>query len=192
MHSTGSRVQGAMDSAQSARRAVSERWDSASHTARDQARRARDEFSVLMEEQPLLMGAIGLAVGATVAALMPGTRRERDLMGGASQSFTDKASELASEGYETFRESASETVDDLARSVTGRETSGGGAASVGDGATPGSQARTEWSSSESGRDSAAAKDLWAPEGTDGTGTSTRAGDTGAAGPGSPGIARPGL
>lgn len=120
--SLGGRVHGVVDGARSAKRAIGERWDFASQAARDQARRARGELGALMDEQPLLMGAIGLAVGATVAALMPGTRREHDLMGEASQSFTDKAGEVAAEGYESLRESASQSVDELARSIAGEET----------------------------------------------------------------------
>ncbi len=94
-----------------------DRVGGASQGAREQARRAKDEFSTLMEEQPLLMGAIGVALGATIAALVPATRREKSVLGRASDTVTGKATELASEGYENLRESASQSVDELARSL---------------------------------------------------------------------------
>ncbi|MEO6270429.1 MAG: hypothetical protein ABIP08_09030, partial [Lautropia sp.] len=111
------RSQGALGSARAASQAMRDRVEEASQGAREQARRAKDEFGTLMVEQPLLMGAIGVAIGATIAALIPATRREKSVMGRASDTVTGKASELAAEGYETLRESASQSADDLARSL---------------------------------------------------------------------------
>lgn len=116
---------GVADSARSATRTVREKVGSASQTAREQARWAKDEFSTLMEEQPLLMGAVGVAIGATIAALVPSTRKEQELLGSASDSVADKAGELASEGYETLRETATHSVDELTRSLTGKGDSDG-------------------------------------------------------------------
>lgn len=111
------RTGGALDSARATSGRVRERVRGASHNARDQAYRARDEFSTLMDEQPLLMGAIGVAIGATIAALVPATRRERQVMGKVSDEVAGKAEDLAAQGYENLREAASSSVNEFTRSL---------------------------------------------------------------------------
>ena len=138
----------ALGSARSTTQAMRERVSGATVTAREQARRARSEFSTLMEEQPLLMGAIGIAIGATIAALVPSTRRERDMLGRASDTVADKASELASEGYESLRETATQSVNELTSSL-GKETPSAGTSKSDSGSG------SSWDSSsksQSGRD----------------------------------------
>ncbi len=51
----------------------------------------------LLERQPLLLGVVGLAVGAGLAAAMPPTQLEKELLGDASESFMRKARDLSSE-----------------------------------------------------------------------------------------------
>ena len=115
--SLSDRAHGLVDSAQSATRSLRHRASGSGQGSMEQFRRAKGEFATLMEEQPLLLGAVGVAIGATIAALVPTTRRERELMGGASDSLADRASELASQKYEELRESASQTVDEFTRSL---------------------------------------------------------------------------
>lgn len=52
--------------------------------ARQQAQRVRGGFDTMVNEQPLALGVIGLAVGVAMAAAAPRTQREDRLMGGAS------------------------------------------------------------------------------------------------------------
>ena len=115
---------GLVGSAQSATRSLRQRTSGTGQGGIDQFRRAKDEFTTLMEEQPLLLGAVGIAIGATIAALVPTTRRERELMGSASDELADRASELASQKYEELRETASQTVDEFTRSLKEGRTSG--------------------------------------------------------------------
>ena len=74
-----------------------EQLESASQQLVQQARR-------LMEEQPLLAGAIGLAIGAGIAAVLPKTATEQEYMGDASKAVKDAASEFAEEQYENAKD----------------------------------------------------------------------------------------
>lgn len=49
------------------------------------AEQARNSFETMLREQPLLLGALGVAVGAALGALLPATRQEDELMGEASE-----------------------------------------------------------------------------------------------------------
>lgn len=50
-------------------------------SARSQAERARSGMDYMMREQPLALGAVGVALGAVLAAMAPRTRQEDELMG---------------------------------------------------------------------------------------------------------------
>ena len=63
--------------AQSAR----ERISGAAASAKDTYHRARGGYDSMMRDYPLALGAVGLAIGAVVAAALPRTRREDELMG---------------------------------------------------------------------------------------------------------------
>lgn len=67
---------------------------------RYQAERARTRYDSMMREQPLALGAIGLALGALVAAAAPRTRQEDELMGAASDRLTEKAKKAGKEQLE--------------------------------------------------------------------------------------------
>src|SRR5205823_5215559 len=64
--------------------------------------------------QPLAIGAVGLAIGAAIAAAFPTTETEAEYLGETSDFVKDKASELAGEGSERATEVA-EAVADEAR-----------------------------------------------------------------------------
>jgi hypothetical protein len=74
---------------------------------------ARSNIANLMQRQPLLLGAIGLAIGAGVAASLRPTAAEVDLLGDASARFQEKTRDLAAA---TTRR-ASELVDNVAATV---------------------------------------------------------------------------
>jgi len=66
-------------------------------TARQQWQRARGGIDSLVNEQPIALGAIGLAIGAILGAAAPATRAEQRVMGDAARNVTDKAKEAGSE-----------------------------------------------------------------------------------------------
>lgn len=70
-------------------------------TAREQWERARGGIDYLVHEQPIALGAIGLAIGAVLGAAAPRTRAEEQLMGDASRNLTGKAKEAAKQGAES-------------------------------------------------------------------------------------------
>lgn len=56
-----------------------------------QARRARRGFLQMLDEQPLVLGAIGLAVGAALGAALPATRREDEWLGETRDEWLHRA-----------------------------------------------------------------------------------------------------
>ena len=59
--------------------------------------RARQNLSELFRAQPLALGAIGLAIGAGIAAALPSTEVEAAYFGEASDAVKEQATEFASE-----------------------------------------------------------------------------------------------
>ena len=58
---------------------------------------ARDNLSELFRAQPLALGAVGLAIGAGIAAALPATELEAKYFGEASDDFKEQAADYASE-----------------------------------------------------------------------------------------------
>lgn len=83
-----------------ARARASDSGRHASERLRGGADRARGGFNQLLQEQPLALGAIGIALGALLAASVPPTRREDEMLGEASDRMTDKLRHKAEEGYQ--------------------------------------------------------------------------------------------
>jgi len=73
--------------------------------AREQADRVRSGFDRLVNEQPLALGAIGLAVGAVLAASAPRTRQEDRLMGDASDRIKDEVKQAGEEQLDRVQSS---------------------------------------------------------------------------------------
>jgi ElaB/YqjD/DUF883 family membrane-anchored ribosome-binding protein len=74
-------------------RAARDRAHQVGDAVRDGADRVRSGFDRLVHEQPLALGAIGIAVGAVLAASAPRTRQEDKLMGAASDRLKDDVKE---------------------------------------------------------------------------------------------------
>ena len=77
----------------------------------------RSSLTELFEAQPLALGAIGLAIGAGIAAAVPVTKTESEYLGEASDAFKEKvrqfadeqstrASEVAEEAFKSAAEEA--------------------------------------------------------------------------------------
>lgn len=58
---------------------------------------ARDNLTELFEAQPLALGVIGLAIGAGIAAALPGTNVEDTYFGDASETVRAKTADIAGE-----------------------------------------------------------------------------------------------
>lgn len=80
-------------------------------TLKQQAQHARGSFDHLLHEQPLALGAVGIAVGALLGASLPRTRQEDRLLGATSDTLTRKAKALAEQGYEKAQGLAHEVLD---------------------------------------------------------------------------------
>lgn len=102
-----------------ARQRVGDSGRHAADSLRHTADRARGGFSQLLNEQPLALGAMGIALGALLAASMPPTRREDELMGPSSDELTGRLKPKAREGYEMAsaegEQLASQVKQDLGR-----------------------------------------------------------------------------
>lgn len=99
------------------RRAVSDATDSAMRMAShlpDHGASAygslRETFSDTFERQPLVLGALGIAIGAGIAAAIPPTDIEQEYLGEASRQVRSTLSDLASAQGEKLQSTASEAL----------------------------------------------------------------------------------
>ena len=72
---------------------------------------ARDGLSELFRAQPLALGAIGLAIGAGIAAALPKTDVEDAYLGEVSQTFKTQATEIAGQQVDKATALASDVVE---------------------------------------------------------------------------------
>lgn len=93
------RIAGSMDSMRGKAGNVAE-------SAKEQWERARGGLDYLVNEQPLALGAIGLAIGAVLGATAPRTRAEEQLMGEASRNLMDKAKETGQQQLDKATQAA--------------------------------------------------------------------------------------
>ena len=83
----------------------------------DYGTQAREQYDYYIEENPLAVGAVALAVGAAVGFAIPSTRYESDLMGEYSQQVYDKAQTAASGLVDKVKTVATETVQTVQETV---------------------------------------------------------------------------
>lgn len=103
------RVSGGVDEArdrlQAAGSRASEGLSHAGDALRDQGQRASQKFSQLLEDNPLVLGAAGVALGALLGALVPHSEQEDRLFGDASDDVVDKVKQTAQTTVEQARDS---------------------------------------------------------------------------------------
>ena len=95
----------------------------AADEARQRARRAQNGFQRILRQNPLLVGAAAMLVGAAVGASLPETERENELMGETRDSLVDRAQHMAENATEAVKEAANETVGDTVSKVAEKVTS---------------------------------------------------------------------
>jgi hypothetical protein len=99
---------------------IGETSANAADYAREQAQWARSQarrgWSAL-QEQPLILAALGVAIGAAVAAALPSTRTENELLGETSDRVKDAAAGLAGEQYEKAKTAAASVVSEVSEAA---------------------------------------------------------------------------
>lgn len=76
-----------------------------------QAQQLKGTFDTLLREQPLVVGALGIALGALLGASLPRTETENRALGKHSDKLTSKAKKVASSGYEQVKATGREVAD---------------------------------------------------------------------------------
>lgn len=125
---------GVSESLGNARSRASDSRRHASERLRGGADRARGGFNHLLQEQPLALGAIGIALGALLAASVPPTRREDEALGEVSDRMTDRLRHKAEQGYQKVSakgEEMAEQVKHNSNHEAGRSTTNGTTSSTG-------------------------------------------------------------
>jgi hypothetical protein len=95
------------DTLQSAARYGADAGAAARERTSEAAGRAATVAADTMQRHPLLVGGVGLAIGAFIAACLPRSDVERSLMGGASEAVQNRAKDLAQKGLDAAKEVAS-------------------------------------------------------------------------------------
>jgi hypothetical protein len=116
MHAAGERLRSAAEGtgeyAQHAyermRGAGTDVYGAARHAAYDAGSQARRTFFDVLEREPLVIGALGLAVGAAIGALLPATEIERQNLGATGAALKEKADELVDAGMGAAKRAAGE------------------------------------------------------------------------------------
>lgn len=92
--------------------------DRISHTAHDVSDRVArstqqmgNQFNQLLRDQPLVVAAAGIALGALLGAALPSTRTEQRYMGKTSADIADKVKQQAREGMEAVRDTVTKTTE---------------------------------------------------------------------------------
>lgn len=115
LSSARDRVSGSMSSmrgrASESMSSMRDRAGQMTESARYRWDRARGGVDYLVREQPLALGAIGLAVGAILAAMAPKTQKEEELMGEASRNLMDKAKATGSQQLEKAQETVKQVAE---------------------------------------------------------------------------------
>lgn len=70
---------------------------------------ARHTFSDMLEREPLIVGALGLAVGAAIGALLPTSRIEEEQLGETSADLRNRAGAMAEAAWDEAAEAVSHT-----------------------------------------------------------------------------------
>jgi ElaB/YqjD/DUF883 family membrane-anchored ribosome-binding protein len=95
--------------------AATENISHAVHHASDRLVRSTqvmsNQFSHLLKEQPLMVAAAGIALGAMLGAALPSTATEQRYLGKTSAGLADKVKQQAREGFEAVRDTVTKTTD---------------------------------------------------------------------------------
>ena len=107
--------------------AVTGRMTQTADAAQAQANRAREGFNTLLEEQPIILGALGLAVGAAIGAMLPSTEQEDRFLGPTRDKTVSQIKDRGAEVYEQVREKAENAVEKVQQAAQNTMTEAGNA-----------------------------------------------------------------
>jgi ElaB/YqjD/DUF883 family membrane-anchored ribosome-binding protein len=104
-------MSGNWDQSRGNRRGLQDRFSSTFEDARDrigevgsmaqhQVDRARTGFEQMLEEQPLVLGAVAMALGAVLGATLPTTRVENRYLGPTRDTLQDRVGEYARDQWQ--------------------------------------------------------------------------------------------
>jgi len=81
--------------------------------AADLSQRLRQSSQEVFQREPLVLAALGLAVGTAIGAMLPGTSFEDDKLGGFRDKLRDSAEGLIDKGVEGAKEVAAEAYETI-------------------------------------------------------------------------------
>jgi hypothetical protein len=85
--------------------------------SRQQYYRARDGFDRMIDEQPLMLGILGVAIGTLLGASLPNTRREDQLLGTKRDQLLDTVKETVRTKADSLKDSAQRVAQAAQREV---------------------------------------------------------------------------
>lgn len=110
-------VEQVKERAESVRQRITEKAMHSGEQAMTAGRQVKEKAADLMHEQPLLIAGLGLAFGAAIAALLPSTRIENQLMGETSDALKKKIGDTATQQFRAAKDTASELVENAKQAV---------------------------------------------------------------------------
>ncbi len=81
--------------------------------ATEMAARSQDRLIDTIEKHPLVVGALGLIIGAVVAGALPTTRIENRAFGAGADGIKSKAGDLVSQGVQSVKSEAGQVYDEV-------------------------------------------------------------------------------
>ena len=103
---------------------ASDAVDSASATVTDAARAAPEKARQMIGDNAALIGSLGIAIGAIIAASLPATRVEASAMGEASDGVKRAAGEAAETGFDAAKDAVVSVADAAAKNVADADLGG--------------------------------------------------------------------
>lgn len=114
----GSAVSGVKSGAGTAYQGLTSAASTAYDRAGEISTQARDTYEQYLEQSPLAVGAVAMALGAAVGMMIPSTRYEGELMGEAKEQLVQRAEGYAREAIDKVQQMAGEvtkTVNEQAK-----------------------------------------------------------------------------
>jgi phage-related protein len=116
----GSAYEGVTGAANSAYQGVTGLASSTGEQVQHLTRRAQTQYEQTLEENPLAIGAIALALGAVVGLAIPSTQYENQLLGDTRENLVQSVEEAARGAFERVQEVAGEVTNTVREQAQGQ------------------------------------------------------------------------